>query len=280
MARRPKNTRSVATIQTPAADVTDYVSRQRRAARLDDEYADAVSHAQERDPYIEFFTRHKDTLAEVITPSELQILNSALRSLFASLREIRPLYQNADAEDRRRAICVALIFYCRFIQLFRKPLEERLDVPILHLIDALAGLNDNLVLPILQSIPKEGRSKSSGVHNALKGLVAATVTYLCENRFRTADAHKALAQWLNTLGVRSERGSGDITPNTVRNWCAEVSSLGKTSTATAAIMCNKMLAESERKRLATAAKKATPEYAARNRFILWVDTHCQALKKI
>jgi hypothetical protein len=232
------------------------------------------------DPYVEFFTRFKGTLPEVITPSELQILNSALSYLFASLREIRPLYQKAEAKDRRHAIRVALSFYCRFIQLFQKPLEEELDVPILHLNDALGGLDDNLVLPILQTIPRKGRSRSSDVHNALKGLVAATVTYLCENRFPTADAHKALAQWLNKLGVRSERGSGDITPNTVRNWCAEVSSLGKTSTATAAIMCDEMLAESEQKRLAAAAKKATPEYAARNRLISWVDTHCAALKKI
>jgi hypothetical protein len=231
-------------------------------------------------PYVEFFTRFEGTLPEVITSSELQALNSALGFLFAALREVRPLYQKAEAKDRRHAIRVALSVYCRFIQLFQKPLEEGLDVPILHLNDALGGLDDNSVSPILQIIPKKGRSKSSDAHNALKGLVAATVAYLCENRFPTADAHKALAQWLNKLGVRSERGSGDITSDTVRNWCAEVSSLGKTSTATAAIMRNKMLAESERKRLAAAAKKATPEYAARNRLILWVDTHRAALKKI
>jgi hypothetical protein len=239
-----------------------------------------VAKEPKSDVYVEFFTRCKGTLPEVITPSELEILNSALSSLFAPLREIRQLYQKPEAKDRRLAICVALSFYCRFIQLFQKPQEEGLDVPVLHLIDALAGLNDNSVSPILQTIPKKGRSKSSDIHNALKGLVAATVTYLCENRFPTADAHKAIAQWLNKLGVRSERGSGDITSDTVRNWCAEVSSLGKTSTATAAMMCNEMLAESERKRLAASAKKATPEYAARNRLISWVDTHCAALKKI
>lgn len=229
------------------------------------------------DPGIEFFTLHKGTLQEDITSSELKKLKSALKFLFASLREIRPLYQNAEAKDRRRAICVALSFYCRFIQLFQKPLEEGLDVPILHLTDALGGLDDNLVSPILQAVPKEGRSKSSDVHNALKGLVAATVTYLCENGFRKPDAHKALAQWLNKIGVRSERGSGDITANTVRNWCAEVSSL--TGAATAAIMRDEMLAESEWKRLAATAKKVTPEYAARNRLISWVDTHYAALKK-
>jgi hypothetical protein len=124
------------------------------------------------DPDIEFFTRHQGTPQEDITSSELQILNSALRSLFAALREIRPLYQKAEATERRLAICVALAFYCRFIQLFQKPLDEGLDVPILHLTDALLGLNDNLVSPILQPIPKEGRSKSSDAHDALKGLAA------------------------------------------------------------------------------------------------------------
>ena len=233
------------------------------------------------DAYVEFFTRRKGTLPEEITSSELQILNEALSSLFAALRESRPLYEKAEVEDRRRAICVALAFYCRFIQLFKKPLEEGLDVPILHLIDALAGLNDNLVSsPILQPIPKPkgGRSKSSDVHNALKGLVAATVIFLCENGFRAPDAHKLVVQWLNKLGVRSVRGSGDITAKTVRYWCAEVSKLGKTSTATAAIMRNKMLAEPERKRLAAAAKNATPKYAARNRLISWVHRHYAALK--
>ena len=226
------------------------------------------------DPGIEFFTRHKGTLQEDITSSELEILKSALKYLFAVLREIRPLYQNAEVKERRRAICNALAFYCRFIQLFKKPLEEGLDVPILHLNDALVGLNDNLVLPILQPIPKKGRSESSEVHNALKGLVAATVIYLCENGFRKPDAHKTVAQWLNKLEVRSERGSGDITAKTVRYWCAEVPSLE--STATAAIMFNKMLAESERKLLAAAA--VTPEDAARNRLILWVGKHYAALK--
>jgi hypothetical protein len=239
-----------------------------------------VAKEPKSDAYVEFFTRRKGTLPEEITSSELQILNSALKSLFAPLREIRPRYQEAEAKDRRLAIRLALSFYCRFIQLFQKPLEEGLDVPILHLNDALGGLDDNLVLPILQPIPKlkGGRSESSDAHKALKGLVAATVTYLCENGFRTPDAHKALAQWLNKLGVRSERGSGDITPTTVRNWCAEVSSLE--STATAAIMYNKMLADSERERLAAAAEKATPESAARNRLILWVDEHSAALKRI
>jgi hypothetical protein len=231
---------------------------------------------------VEFFNRRKDSLPEVITSSELQILNSALSSLFAALREIRPLYQEAEIKERRLAICVALSFYCRFIQLFRKPLEEELDVPILHLNDALRGLNDGRETPILQPIPKPkgGRSESSDVHNALKGIVAATAVYLCENGFKTPDARKALAQWLNKLGVRSERGSGDITAKTVRYWCAEVSSLDKTSTATAAIMFNKMLAEPERERLAAAAKKVTPEGAARNRLIWWVNAHSAALKVI
>jgi hypothetical protein len=201
-----------------------------------------------------------------------------LSSLFAALREIRPRYQEAEAKDRRLTVCIALSFYCRFIQLFQKPLEEGLDVPIIHLTDALAALNDNLVLPILQPIPKKGRSESSDVHNALRGLVAATVTYLCENGFRAPDAHKTVAQWLNKRGLHSERGSGDITSTTVRNWCAEVSSLP--STATAAIMYNKMLADSEREKLAAAAEKATPESAARNRLILWVDEHFAALKRI
>jgi hypothetical protein len=97
---------------------------------------------EEQDP-LWFFEQSKGTLPEVIAASDLQTLNSALGLLFASLSEVRQRYQNAEAEDRRLAICVALSFCCRFIQLFQKPLAEELDVPILHLIDALGGLNHN-----------------------------------------------------------------------------------------------------------------------------------------
>jgi hypothetical protein len=289
----------------------------------------------------EFFNRSKGTLPEVITPSELEKLNSALISLFAPLRKMRSLYQQpplrelsvyydqmqigrievakdgtavaldandkrlgqfptpkaaytafdkpvdfleikksieAEREDRRLAICVALNFYCRFIQLFQKPLAEELDVPILHLIDALAGLNRNSVASILKPTRARGNPPSSDAHRALKGLTAATVMYLTENSFSAPDAHKTVAKWLNELGLLSERGDGDITAHTVRNWCNEVSSdVGRKETA--AIMYDKMVADSERQRLAAAAKNTTPEHAALCRLILWVNTNYAALKK-
>jgi hypothetical protein len=45
-------------------------------------------------------------------------------------------------------------------------------------------------------------------------------------------------------------------------------------------MYDKMVADSERQRLAAAAKKTTPERAALCRLSLWIDTHDAALKKI
>jgi hypothetical protein len=163
---------------------------------------------EEQDP-LWFFEQSKGTLPEVIAASDPQKLNSALSLLFASLSEVRQHYQNAQAEDRRLAICVALSFCCRFIQLFQKPLAEELDVPILHLIDALGGLNHNSVGLILQPTRVEGRPPSSNVHKALKGLAAATVTYLSDNcSFSAKVAHKTVAQWLNKLDVQNTDRTG------------------------------------------------------------------------
>jgi hypothetical protein len=267
---------------SPSPAVLAVISMDKALKKTDEHFCSSEPKIDDtkNDP-CEFFTRFKGTLPEVITPSELQTLNSALGALFAPLREIRPMYQSAEAKDRRLNICVALSFYIRFIQLFQKPLEEGLDVPIIHLNDALIALNNNLVLPILKPIRKKtgGRSESSNVHKALKGLAAATVTYLRENGFKAPDAHKELAKWLNKLGVRKERGSDDITFGTIRNWCDEVSSdFGRRDTA--ARMCDKMLDKSERTRLAEAAKKVTPKVAAHNRLNLWVTEHSAALRKI
>jgi hypothetical protein len=156
-------------------------------------------------PHVEFFTRFKGTLPEVIiTQSDLKKLNSALRFLFARLREARR--RSYQTEGGRPAAFAALGVYWMFIALFQKPLAESLQLPILHLMDALVGLDNNLVLPIVKPIRRRGRSPSSHAYAALKGHAAGTVGHLREAGFRAEKAHQVVAQRLKKLGVHP--GSG------------------------------------------------------------------------
>lgn len=111
----------------------------------------------------------------------------------------------------------------RFIILFEPLAAERLDVPIFVLRGALFGLDKNIGDPLLAPVGRgPGRSRSSEVRKALKGQVAATVQRLLQAGVAVVDARQRVAKELGKLGVKPERGSGDITPNTVRHWCDEV----------------------------------------------------------
>jgi hypothetical protein len=142
----------------------------------------------QRPPHVEFFTRFKGTLPEVITTqSDLEKLNSALSFLFARLREAR--HRSYQTEGGRPAAFMFLGVYFMFIALFQKPLAESLQLPIVHLMDALVGLDNNLVSPIVKPIRRRGRSPSSHAYAALKGHAASTVGHLREAGFNTKKAH-------------------------------------------------------------------------------------------
>src|SRR5262249_2708142 len=120
----------------------------------------------------------------------------------------------------------------RFLPLFRTALSEDLQVPILHLMDALAGLEQNRVEPILKPVRRRGRAPSSEAYLHLKGYATATVERLVRIGLARQDAYQAVAKKLSQIGVRPERGSGSITSTTLRNWCDEVSSdVGRHGTA-------------------------------------------------
>lgn len=221
-------------------------------------------------PHVEFFIRFKGTLPEVVTQSNLEILNSALSFLFTRLREARR--QSYQTEGGRPAAFEALAVCWMFIALFEKPLAESLQLPILHLMDALVGLDNNLVLPIVKPIRHRGRSPSSHAYAALKGHAAGTVRHLKEAGFGAKNAHQAVAQQLKKLGVRAERGSGHITEHTVRNWCNEVSSdVGRHSTAA-------RMYDFQRQRF-DAQPKETASDLALSSLTQWVLLNLPALKK-
>jgi hypothetical protein len=55
------------------------------------------------------------------------------------------------------------------------------------------------------------------------GTVAYTVKKLCDLDFPQSQSHKAVADDLNRAGTKPDRGSGQVTPRTVRDWCERVS---------------------------------------------------------
>jgi len=227
-------------------------------------------------PHVEFFARFKGTLPEVITQSDLERLNSALSFLFAGLREAsRQFYQETD--DGRSAAFTALGFCWKFIALFDRPLAEHLQVPIVHLMDALVGLENNSVSQIVKPTPRRGRSPSSHKHAALKGHVAATVNRLQEAGLSAKDAFQEVAKHLNKLGVRRQGGSGPVTTHTVRNWCNEVSSdFGRHGTA--AWIHDDMLVDSERQRFASLPKEPAAHFALSS-LTSWILINFPTLEK-
>lgn len=170
---------------------------------------------------LEFLTQHAGTLSETAAENDLDTLKSGLRHLFADLRCADELYRKKG--DNGRAGASAALGACwRFVMLFKGPLAESLHVPILNLHASLKALDNNLVLPILKPVPCSGRAPSDDARAALKGCAAATVQRLMQTGLNSRGANLAVAKKLRQLGMRPERGSGEITDRTVRHWCEEV----------------------------------------------------------
>jgi hypothetical protein len=182
------------------------------------------------DPQNEFVARAKGALPETITETDLDALNSGLQFFFADLREAQRRFE--AEEDGRLGAFTALGAMWRFIMLFKAPHAEALQVPIIRLQDALAMLENNLVMPMLKPRPRPGRAPSSHAHATLRGNAAGTVQLLWKTGLDRQQACRVVANQLKELGVRSERGSGNVTANTVRHWCEEVAGdVGRHGTA-------------------------------------------------
>jgi hypothetical protein len=179
----------------------------------------------------EFVLEHAGSLPEAVAEGDLDTLNSGLRFLFADLRSAQRLYHE-EGDNGRAGTSAALGAVWRFVVLFKVPLAETLHVPILNLHSSLQGLENNLVEPILKPVPRLGRAPSSDARAALKGCVAGTVERISRTGLSRQDANLAVAEQLRELGVRPERGLGDVTDDTVRHWCDEVATdVGRHGTA-------------------------------------------------
>jgi hypothetical protein len=185
----------------------------------------------------------KGTLPEAIRPPDLEILNAGLRFFFADLRAARREF----GDTQRDGVIKALGALLRFIVLFETPLAELLHVPVLLLHEALLGLDDNIVRPLLKPVKKDGRSGSGMAREALKGKTAGTVQLLFQAGISTSDAHRLVGRELGKLGLKTERGSGDLKATTVRHWCDEVAGdVGRTGIAS--YVYDRMFTEDEVKR--------------------------------
>jgi hypothetical protein len=180
---------------------------------------------------LEFVNQHAGSLPEAVAEKDLDTLNRGLDCLFADLRRAQKLYR--EKGDNGRAGASAALGACwRFVMLFEGPLAESLHAPILNLHSSLQALDCNLVTPMLKPVPRDGRAFSDDARAALKGCAAATVQRLLRTGLKSQDANLAVANRLSQLGIRPERGSGEITDRTVRTWCEEVArDVGRHGTA-------------------------------------------------
>jgi hypothetical protein len=172
-------------------------------------------------PFLKFWKQANGTLPEKIKKADLRTLNSGLGFLFERLRQAHARFEQEGDSDRQ-SVFSALGAYWSFITLFQAPLAENLHVSTARLQDALWMLDQGRAVPLLKPVRRRGRAPSSETYAALRGHAAATVQLIRQAGFARDDAHRAVAKQLRQLGVRPERGSGTVTPTTVRNWCDEV----------------------------------------------------------
>jgi hypothetical protein len=88
---------------------------------------------------------------------------------------------------------------------------------------ALLALNENNVEPILKPTKRTGRATSSPRRYALIGIAVGTAQRLEWTGLSPIEANKAVATKLNALGVKTTRGMGGVTADTLRRWREQIS---------------------------------------------------------
>jgi hypothetical protein len=190
---------------------------------------------------VEFIDRMQGTLPDALTGRDLEVLNAALRFFFSDLRRASELFQQSE----RRGAIKALAAAWRFVALFKQPLADLLYLPLLQLQTMLMALDKGDVAPMLKPVRGPGRAVSSAARAALKGRAAAAVAQMMQTGLPQKQARDLVAKTLARLGVRPERGSGQITATTIRHWCDEVrADVGRHTDA--AVVYDSVFTEEER----------------------------------
>jgi len=189
---------------------------------------------------------------------------------FAQLREARQQFERGE-ENGRVGAFTALAATWMFILAFKATSKEPLYASIVMLLDALAALDQGLVLPIIKKpIRRRGRAPSGQAYASLKGHAAATVKTLMQTGFSHPQACAQVARELARRGVRPERGSRTVTATTVGNWCNEVSSDVGRHGAAARAYDYFILDAKEQKSLTALPKERARQYVLRF-FGTWVS---------
>jgi hypothetical protein len=162
------------------------------------------------------------TLPEVLGPADLPTLNNGLRYLFEELREAQTAFVGGSHLD---GVYSALVAIYAFVSLFRAAGTEGLMVPLMELESALWALDEGVTEPLLRPVrrAKAGRPKASQLRQEFLGTVAYTVQQLREVGYSLPEAHQVVADELNSLGAKPDRGSDRFTARTIRDWCERVS---------------------------------------------------------
>lgn len=162
-----------------------------------------------------------EPLPESVAAGDVPRLNIAFQHLWAELRAAHSEF--ADGNHLHGAYLSLLSVYA-FLSLFGPVRQEGLFVPLAALESALRALDEGVVEPILRSPrrARTGRARSSDLYQELKGTAVYVVSRLCELGHVRSDALKIVAADLRRIGVKPDRGSGEVTSRTVRWWCEEI----------------------------------------------------------
>ena len=118
----------------------------------------------------------------------------------------------------------ALLAVSAFLSLFGPVKQEGLSTPLAALESALWALDEGVVEPILKPTrrARSGRARSSVLYQELKGAAVYVVHRLHRLGLEQKKARAIVAAELRSIGVKPDRGSGEITARTIRWWCEEV----------------------------------------------------------
>ena len=145
------------------------------------------------------------SLPEAITEGDLATLNSGLGFLFAWLREARQQHDKDQMADGSRQ-SLRSVPCGNSLTLFNSPLAEGLHVPILKLMEALAALDQNNVLPVLRPVARAGRAPSSHAYASLQGHAAGAVNASSDAGSRSPSKLCACRKRVDQAGCRPDRG--------------------------------------------------------------------------
>jgi hypothetical protein len=172
-----------------------------------------------------------EPLPESVAAGDVPRLNTAFRHLWAELKKAQ--FDFADGNHLTGAY-LSLVAVSAFLSLFGPVRQEGLSVPLAALENALWALDEGVVQPILKPArrARSGRARSSVLYQELKGTAVYVVHRLHSLGVEQKEARAIVKTELRHIGVKPDRGSGEITARTIRGWCDEVAAdVGRYGTA-------------------------------------------------